>query len=272
MKALIIACLGLYLPAQVSAGSSGLAALQTLEPAPFQIPEPVMGESDTGTDVRATASWTGLASGAWLQNTGSGSSLFIAFPGYSVKEAGAKNWALAVAKGGNYGAIVTFLGPNQSGYANDELKAANNALVKKIAELKPSKITIVAHSSGGFVSREFFQLFSGSGEYVARTAYFDLDGAFCDKCAALQSKYPGFSYQCISARQGGLDSPNIASSQSCGSGHYVLLTANSGCTGKWCLHAWLVNERAAKINANQPDIETYYSDPSIIPCNSFLGR
>lgn len=269
MKAIFAVLFACQFPACGLAWSGDLSSFEIKSSEAPQVPEPSGSESqDEYETSSAKSGWSKLAAGAWMMG-GSGSALLIAFPGYSVQEAGAKNWAAAVAKGRDYGGVVTLLGPNKPGYSNDELNAANKALVKKIRELRPSAITIVAHSSGGFVANEFFSMFGGE-EAAGKTAYYNLDGAFCSRCASIKERHSGFAYKCVSARQGNLVSPNAGSSKRCGSGHYKLVDASSGCSGKWCLHAWLINRRAAKINADRPGIETYYRDPDIKAYTDYL--
>jgi len=209
--------------------------------------------------------------------------LFVAYGGYTATEAGAKNWALALAAKHGWRHVVAVSGPHNVLYKDHEKLAANTSLLKDIIpSVKPDRIIIAAHSSGTFVAHEFMDLLIKAKlpALAAKISYYDIDGSSCLSCMKLAKAQPqdsaksGFVYRCISATQkSGPASANYETMKSCGPDFFRELDAkDTQCSGKWCMHGWLVNHRAAVFGQVSPSIPGYYEDPQILPCDEFLDK
>ena len=205
-------------------------------------------------------------SGMWhAAMPGGDNTLFIGYGGYGAKEAGVKNWALALGGAKGFAHIVAVTGPKNSLYKDREKKDANLRLVEKIKSLKPVKIIVAAHSSGSFVAHEFLRMLSAEKDFISKTVYYDLDGAACLDCPKMQNGNHGFKFECVAAKQGKFESPNSAAMKAC-AGHFTALPAKSKCVRAWCLHGWMINK-----NVSDPmSTETYYKDPQISPNTDYL--
>ena len=81
----------------------------------------------------------------------------------------------------------------------------------------------------------------------------------------------GFSFTCVSASQpGGPAAPNQGSMKTCGKYYLELKAEGAGCTGAWCLHGWLINRDASKLDPVRPKTREYYLSPSLSPCFSYF--
>ena len=81
----------------------------------------------------------------------------------------------------------------------------------------------------------------------------------------------GFVFACVSALQpGGLSAPNLDSMKVCGKYYSELQAGNAGCTGAWCLHGWLINRDASKLDPVRPKTREYYLSPVISPNVSYF--
>ncbi len=268
--------------------AAGVAAVQST-PGCCATAEKAKGPPAAGEPVIVTRSsapvWMAIASGGmwYAENTqATGDTLFIAYSGYTADEPGAKNWALALAAKQGWRHIVAVSGPANVLYKDREKLEANKKLLGVIIpELKPGRIIIAAHSSGTFVAHEFMDLLiqGKKSALLATVSYYDIDGSSCDACMKLAKAQPasadeGFVYRCISVVQpDGPSAANNSTMKACGADFYRELSAkNTHCSGKWCMHGWLVNQRAAEFGPVSPPAVKYYADPQIIPCDEFIGK
>ncbi|MDD5209402.1 MAG: hypothetical protein PHV36_08450 [Elusimicrobiales bacterium] len=225
----------------------------------------------------AAAGWEELGDGAWFSGAPApGGTLFIGYAGYGADGAGARNWVSAVAAAKGWGIMVAVAGPDKLYYEDNEKLEANKRILNElIPRLAPGRIIIAAHSSGSFVSKEFMALLEklGRKDLLHKISYYDLDGGPCGPCRkyADDPGNSGFSFSCVSASQpGGPAAPNIGSMKGCGKYYIGLEAEGAGCAGPWCLHGWLINLGASKLDAVRPKTREYYLSPSLSPCVSYF--
>jgi len=240
-------------------------------PASGRPPAPAPGDPER-VAAAAPAQWAELWPGEMWQAgplKEGGGRLLVAYGGYRADEAGAKNWALSLARAGEFAFVVAVKGPAAVDYSDHGKLAANKALAGKLEGY--AGVTIAAHSSGAYVAHELLLLpeFRQSAALLKKTEYYGLDGAACRPCAGLAGS--GFRYACVAGKQGALRTANYWSNSECGAGHFTDLPLSAGCTGKWCLHGALVNSNAAAFGADAPPIAGYYNDPALSAPSAFLG-
>jgi len=123
---------------------------------------------------------------------------------------------------------------------------------------------VIAHSSGAFVAREFFQQLlaaRSSGSISASVTYFNLDGARLGVDLSVVAAYCP-----VYATSGSLRSPNAdvaigegRTAESAHKGHVMVVDASSsGCTASWCVHDALINSRPH--NRSGLDVAHDYTD------------
>lgn len=251
------------------AGSIGL-----LDGAGVKVPE-----APPAPVTQARSGWEPVGNGAWYSGVPSpGGTLFIGYAGYGADGAGARNWVASVAAAKGWGMAVAVAGPDKVYYEDKEKLAANTLILTDlIPRLAPGRIIIAAHSSGSFVAREFMALLENRGRkaLLGKISYYDIDGGPCGPCRkyADDPANEGFSFHCVSAAQpAGPAAPNINSMRGCGKYYAELKAAGAGCTGAWCLHGWLINRNASKLDPVRPKVRDYYLSPSISPCVSYFSE
>jgi hypothetical protein len=243
-------------------------------------PTPAPSASDSGSpsDDPSKSAWQTIGYGVNFQPLGSGANVLIAYGGYTAEDSYVKGWADALyrAKGDQLGIghLYAVRGPNQSGYANGEI--ANSKLAAHLGDGRAAaatRIIIVAHSSGTFVSAELLnQLGSETGgvpaNTLSKTVVFNLDGGGVPASAEikrLSNLY--FVYACDAVI--GRCSENSSSMKSEGEtwaslgGSIEVNASGSGCSatasgGLWCLHDTLVTTRPH--NPKMYDLADDYTD------------
>lgn len=250
------------------------AGLDLLESAGVKAPEAPPAPART-----IPAGWEEIGGGAWFAGTPSfGGTLFIGYAGYGADGAGARNWASAVAAAKGWGMAVAVAGPDKVYYEDREkLEANTRILTELIPRLAPGRIVIAAHSSGSFVAKEFMSLLVKQGRkaLLRKISYYDLDGGPCGPCRkyADDPANEGFLFRCVSAAQpGGPSAPNIGSMKTCGKYYTELKAEGAGCAGAWCLHGWLINRGAPKLDPVRPKTREYYLSPALSPCVSYFSE
>lgn len=246
------------------------AQVSLLESAGVKVPEPPAPAAPA-------PGWTEIGAGAWLYGKpGTGETLFIGYAGYGAGGEGARNWAGAVAAAKGWKAAVAVAGPDKVYYQDKEkLDANTRILTELIPKLAPARIIIAAHSSGSFVANELMKLLEklGKKDLLRKISYYDLDGGPCGPCRkyAADPANAGFIFSCVSAVQpGGLSAPNLGSMKTCGQYYAELKAEGAGCTGAWCLHGWLINRGATKLDPVRPKTRDYYLAPDLSPCVSYF--
>ncbi|HNW43684.1 MAG TPA: hypothetical protein PKI19_04215 [Elusimicrobiales bacterium] len=272
--------------AMTAALSLGLAAAGSARAASLEF----AGATYSSGDIRFAASqpvafsttapaWAEFYAGEMWQKTISlaagDAAVLVAYGGYGADEPGAKNWAQALGEAGGFKYVVAVKGPLAVDYSDHKKKEANGLLVKMLKGLNAAKIVIAAHSSGTYVAHELLAMLAPGGDgypLLDKTVYYNLDGATCVPCRKLALASSAFKYTCVGAAQGALKSPNYYSVEACGKDHFLPLEFSAGCTGAWCMHACLINTRAAAIDPVRPSVPRYYADPLISVAAGFLGR
>ena len=242
-----------------------------LESSGVKVPEPAAPEAP------AEPGWTEIGRGAWLHGEqGTGGTLFIGYAGYGADGEGARNWAGAVAAAKGWKTVIAVAGPDKVYYEHKEKLEANTLILTGlIPRLAPARIVIAAHSSGSFVAKEFMALIEklGKKELLRKISYYDLDGGPCGACRkyADDPANAGFLFTCVSAIQpDGPSAPNLDGMKSCGKYYLELKAEGAGCSGAWCLHGWLVNRNASKLDPVRPKTREYYLSPSLAPATSYF--
>ena len=241
-----------------------------LESAGVKVPEPPAPAAPA-------AGWSEIGTGAWLYGKpGTGETLFIGYAGYGADGEGARNWAGSVAAAKGWKAVVAVAGPDKVYYEDREKLAANTLLLTDlIPRLAPARIVVAAHSSGSFVAKEFMGLIEklGKKDLLRKISYYDLDGGPCGPCRkyADDPANDGFAFTCVSAVQpGGPAAPNLEGMKTCGKYYEELKAEGAGCTGAWCLHGWLINKDASKLDPVRPKTRYYYLSPALDPNVSYF--
>jgi|GEM_PF-3187888 len=250
------------------------AKIDLLESAGVKVPE-----APPAPAVSVVAGWELVGDGAWFAGKPeSGGTLFIGYAGYGADGAGARNWASSVSAAKGWAMTVAVAGPAKVYYDDKEKLEANTRLLTDlIPRLAPGRIVVAAHSSGSFVAKEFMALIEKLGKkaLLQKISYYDMDGGPCGPCLkyAADAANAGFRLRCVSAAQpSGLSSPNIDSMKTCGKNYFELKAEGAGCTGAWCLHGWLINRDASKLDPVRPKTRDYYLSPSISPCVSYFNE
>jgi hypothetical protein len=248
------------------------ANIDLLESAGVKVPE-----APPAPAVPSLPGWEVIGDGAWFSGKPSpGGTLFIGYAGYGADGAGSRNWASAVAAAKGWGMTVAVAGPAKVFYDDREkLEANTRVLTELIPRLAPGRIVIAAHSSGSFVAKEFMSLIEKLGRkaLLEKISYYDIDGGPCGPCRkyADDPANAGFLFRCVSAAQpGGPAAPNIEPMKSCGKYYVELKAEGAGCTGAWCLHGWLINQNASKLDPVRPKTRDYYLSPALSPCVSYF--
>lgn len=245
-------------------------AIAQLENAGIEVPEAPRAPAPA-------AGWEETGPGAWFSGRPvPGGTLFIGYAGYGADGAGARNWVSAVAAAKNWEMAAAVAGPDKLYYEdNEKLEANIRILTELIPRLDPGRIVVAAHSSGSSVAKEFMVLLEKLGKkaLLRKISYYDLDGGPCGPCRkyADDPANAGFLFRCVSAAQpGGPRAPNMDSMKTCGKYYSELEAAGAGCAGAWCLHGWLINREASRLDPVRPKTREYYLSPSLSPCVSFF--
>jgi len=231
-----------------------------------------------GPDDPAHVPWQTIGTGVNFKALQAGTNVFIVYGGYTAKDAWVEGWSdelyRARGKALGIGQLYAVRGPNQSGYANQEI--GNSKLAAHLGAGRAAaaeKIVIVAHSSGTFVADELLgQLRTGAGgvpaDTLGKTTVFNLDGGGGSDSATLKklaNLY--FVYACDAAI--GRCSHNAESMKASGQtwaslgGPIKVIADGSGCSasaagGLWCLHDTVVTTRPH--NAAMYDLANDYTD------------
>ncbi len=210
-------------------------------------------------DSLAAIPWATIGAGVSYKKVGAGSDVLIVYGGYTAQDVFSQRWAdeLVRDKLGAEGAshIYAVKGPNQSGYANREI--GNSKLVAHLAQgtraANASRIIVIAHSSGTYVSTELFQqLASSDPSALTKVTLFNLDGGGLDASLARKMTHAYFVWACDSKI--GRCSHNAGGMQALGSefasegGGIKVNAIGSGCSssaagGLWCMHDTLINTK-----------------------------
>lgn len=227
-------------------------------------------------------SWNTIGNGvqASVAPDATGNDVFIAFGGWTVQQAWNNTWVEALYADRLKSLGVKFMysvqGPKNDEYKDQEID--NTALAKDLISLvkkySNKRIILVAHSSGAYVAQDFLNRLykdklDSAGVTANKIAYFCLDGglgssvpntdinaAVADKLSVLYAVYAFDSKSSIY-------SPNkdemIQMGQMFGAkSKNIVIQANaSGCTGEWCVHETLINQKPH--NKEKFDLQNDYS-------------
>lgn len=207
-----------------------------------------------------TAGWATLGTGVTYKKVGEGDAVFLAYGGWSAKDAWVRGWAEEVvrAKLGALGVghVYAVRGPTDPGYRGREI--ANRALGAHLAAgAGPDApfVVVAAHSSGSYVAHELFdQLRDGTidanGALRKKIVYANLDGGGggLDRELVRSLRRAAFVYAVDPTLSSGR-SANAGAAESLASAYgsqpVRLSVRASGCRSgaKWCLHDLLITTR-----------------------------
>ena len=225
-----------------------------------------------------------------------GEDVFIGFGGWTVKQEWANNWVTQLYAARLHGFGIRHLysvsGPKDDDYFSREigtLELARHLLLLIKSSPASQRILVAAHSSGAYVAHALFQdLYDGASIDSTHLTdgniiYFCLDGGIGTGGVGVELT------QAIANRLGhiygvfalvpvpNLYSPNHAEMVELGgkfgirSGSLLIDATGCGCTGKWCVHETLINQKPynqttfdlkndyGSINAEHP-VATAYLD------------
>ena len=238
-----------------------LAAPALLALAACAGPDPATGEIEVGEDEGAQTvaadGWSSVGAGVAYRRVGEGDAVFVAFGGYSARDAWVRAWAseLARARLGELGVghLYAVRGPSDPGYRAREI--GNSALAAHLARgAGPDApfVLVAAHSSGAFVAHELLGALRTSGEraLLGKLVYANLDGGGSGLARELVRglRRAAFVYA-VDPTLGAGRSANAGAAESLasayGSAPVKLTVRGSGCRSgaKWCLHDLLVTTR-----------------------------
>jgi hypothetical protein len=210
-------------------------------------------------DALAAIPWANIGAGVSYKKMGAGDDVVIVYGGYTAQDVFSQRWAdeLVRQKLGDdgIGHIYAVKGPNQSGYANKEI--GNSKLVAHLAlasrAANASRIIVIAHSSGTYVSAELLeQLEASNPSALGKVELFNLDGGGLDADLVKKMSHTYFVYACdpkinrCSHNASGMQS--LASEFASEGGGIKVNASGSGCSasaagGLWCMHDTLINTR-----------------------------
>jgi hypothetical protein len=191
--------------------------------------------------------WSDVSYGvARKDNAGSGSTALVVYGGYGAQPQHSQSWALAIAAARpdlDLGFIYAIRGPRDAGYNAKEI--GNRALSRELTSVAPTRIVMLAHSSGGYVADEILNDFDN--DMLSRIDYFDLDGGTAGLTNTIARNLRSLNFVWAHASNVGL-SRNGAFMKSqvqafAGSKGTQIEAVGSGCLTSNCLHDTLITSK-----------------------------
>ncbi len=179
----------------------------------------------------------------------------IVYGGFGASDAASSAWANELAQAHfleqEYAHLFSVRGPATVAYDNKEI--GNSKIVARLVALAevegPVELTVIAHSSGGFVANELFAQIMrrrSAGELDISLEYYNLDGA------GLRTSIDEFAGYCPVYSRSAFGRSHNASlmdsegnrAEAAGRGEALEVDASeSGCRSTWCLHDALITSR-----------------------------
>lgn len=210
-----------------------------------------------GADTVSAEGWAAVGNGVAYRRAGEGDAVFIAYGGYSAKDAWVRAWASELSRAKlaalGVGHLYAVRGPSDPGYRGREI--GNSALAAHLARgAGPDApfVLVAAHSSGSFVAHELLGALRGDGEraLLGKLVYANLDGggSGLDRDLVRGMRRAAFVYA-VDPTLGAGRSANASAAESLaaayGSAPVKLTVRSSGCRSgaKWCLHDLVITTR-----------------------------
>jgi hypothetical protein len=240
-----------------------------------------IGSSDTLT-------WQSVSPGVNFAraDTGTGHDVFIGLGGYTVKQAWANNWVGKLREAKLHGLGIRYFyavsGPADDAYYGREigtLDLARHLIALLQSDAAVKRIIVAAHSSGAYVAHALFQdLYEGSSIDSThltdgKMLYFCLDGGIGANGSGVEIT------QTMASRLGHIYgvyavmpseriySPGYEEMIALGrlfgdrSSSLLVNAAGCGCTGKWCVHETVINQKP--YNHSTFDLENDYNNITV---------